>query len=886
MSDLPNSAQENSSTVLIFDKEGTLGEKLSRKLIHKHLVVFISSQINPEFKNENLIKIHLGRKIPKIPDNSYSHIFVFDDGTAGFRNTISPFLQKSQLDKSPLVFVSSVRILDQKFYEKALDSPNRVKLAIVGDVFGKDRIYDEHSVIGRFVDEAKQRGRIKIEGQGLNYSMPVYDDDVVDRLLDLGMGDASEKIFYIFPDHPVSDISLSRMFKKIHPDISIDFTKDGKEREYFLPEGGAFVLDSNYRLVDRIKEIRLSPEDQMRKPVIQKNRPRFYSFKTFWVFSTLLFIVFLPLLSTGFYSFLGVYSLNFAKQNIEKGDLENASRDARRGVSFFKIANKSAGILTSEASLIGLGEKAEGVFSRVETGREVSEAALSLIEAGIRLQKIYSEKSDSVKEEFRDSQRLLKSAVLVFRKIEAEKIQGFEFLREIKKIEPLMEMFVAGEPVSEDLLGFTDEKKYLILFQNNMELRPGGGFIGSYGILRIKNAKVLDFSIHDVYSADGQLKAHVEPPFPIRRYLPSVNWYLRDSNFDIDFPTNARNAAYLLSLETSEKLDGVIAFDVSFIKEILETVGSVEVTDYKETVNSGNFYTLTQKYVERDFFPGSTQKKDFLNSLYKSIQRSFETKKNINYFGLLQKVSEGILGKHLMLTFENVGASKIFSTNGWSGSILDNRRQESGVFNDFLGVSEANLGVNKANFFVSRRVYYSLSIDKDRGVTSEAEIVIDNKSSGASGGDYENYIRFILPEAASLEKVKIDGKETPTKDAITNPSIYEAKNFNPGSELEVESSIQHGKRVIGFITNIPKGKKRTISITYSLPKASFDEGRMDYSLMFYKQPGTEDTPVTVRLNYPDNMRLIETEGGVEKGKVIFSDFAKSDLIFTSSFARN
>ena len=226
MSDLPNSAQEDSSTILIFDKEGTLGEKLSRKLIHKHLVVFISSQINPEFKNENLIKIHLGRKIPKIPDNSYSHIFVFDDGTAGFRNTISPFLQKSQLDKSPLVFVSSVRILDQKFYEKALDSPNRVKLAIVGDVFGKDRIYDEHSVIGKFVDEAKQRGRIKIEGQGLNYSMPVYDEDVVDRLLDLGMGDASSKVFYIFPDHPVSDISLSRMIKKIHPDISIDFTKD------------------------------------------------------------------------------------------------------------------------------------------------------------------------------------------------------------------------------------------------------------------------------------------------------------------------------------------------------------------------------------------------------------------------------------------------------------------------------------------------------------------------------------------------------------------------------------------------------------------------------------------------------------------------------------
>ena len=886
MSQLPTSSQEEGSTILIFDREGFLGESFSRKLIKKHLVVFISDRLSPEFSDENLIKIQTQGKIPKIPDNVYSHIFVFDDGSSSLRNSVPSFLQKSQLDKSFLFFISDVRKLNQKLYDEVLDSPSRVKLAILGDVFGKDRIYNEEFVIGKFIEEANRLGKIKIEGEGLNYSMPVYDEDAIDSILDLGMGEKAGKVFYIFPDAPVSDISLSRMIKKIHPDVAIDFTKEGKERRYFLPEGGTFLLGENYNLSGRIRLIRLDSQERMEKPVIKRQPPRFYSFKTFWIFTIILFIIFLPLLSTGFYSFLGIYSLNFVKQNLEKGNLEKAETSAKRGVSFFKIANRAQEILVTEASFVGLGEAAERISSPIETGGEVSEAALSLIQGAEKLQKIYSGKSQSPREDFKQSQRLLKSAVLVFRKIEAENVSGFEFLREIKKIEPLMEMFVAAEDVAEDLLGFSGERKYLILFQNNMELRPGGGFIGSYGVLQIKNARVLDFEIHDVYSADGQLKLHVEPPFQIRRYLPSLNWYLRDSNFDIDFPTNARSAAYLLNLETGEKIDGVIALDVPFIKKVLEAVGPIEVSDYKEVVNSENFYVLTQKYVEKDFFPGSTQKKDFLNSLYNSLKRNLEERKNTNYLGLAQKVSEAILEKHLMLTFENAGASKIFSTNGWSASLLDIREEKSETLNDFLGISEANLGVNKANFFVTRRVHYELTIDKDRGVKSEAEIVIDNKSSKWPGGNYENYLRFILPLNANLDKVRIDGKEIPTTSAITNPAIYEAKDFNPPEELEVENSIQHGKRVIGFITNIPQGKMRKISITYSLPEITFDEGRLNYNLLFYKQPGTEDTSITVRLNYPDNMRLIETEGGVEKGRVIFSDFAKSDLIFTSSFARN
>ena len=53
MSHLPTSAHEEFSTVLIFDKEGTLGEKLAKRLIYKHLVVFISAFSDSDFKDEN-----------------------------------------------------------------------------------------------------------------------------------------------------------------------------------------------------------------------------------------------------------------------------------------------------------------------------------------------------------------------------------------------------------------------------------------------------------------------------------------------------------------------------------------------------------------------------------------------------------------------------------------------------------------------------------------------------------------------------------------------------------------------------------------------------------------------------------------------------------------
>ena len=181
-----------------------------------------------------------------------------------------------------------------------------------------------------------------------------------------------------------------------------------------------------------------------------------------------------------------------------------------------------------------------------------------------------------------------------------------------QKMDSLVQMVSSTIDFWPDMFGFNGSKTYLVLFQNNMELRPGGGFIGSYAILNLSKGKIGSFKIYDVYDADGQLKGHVEPPYPIRRYLPSIHWYLRDSNFNVDFSKGAVASAVFLNSEMQQAVDGVIGVDLSFVKNLLSVVGPVEVADYNQTVNADNFFQVAKAHAEDNFFPGSTQKKDFL----------------------------------------------------------------------------------------------------------------------------------------------------------------------------------------------------------------------------------------------------------------------------------
>lgn len=419
-----------------------------------------------------------------------------------------------------------------------------------------------------------------------------------------------------------------------------------------------------------------------------------------------------------------------------------------------------------------------------------------------------------------------------------------------------------------------------------MELRPGGGIIGSYGILKFNLGKITEFTIHDVYDADKQLRGHIEPPFAIRRHLLQQHWYMRDSNFDVDFVKSALSSSNFLFVETGQKADGVIAVDLSFVKNILRAIGPVYVGDYRETIDENNFYLRTQFHAANNFFPGSTQKKDFLRALNETIITKI-TKEKVPYLLIAQAISDALSQKHLMFGMSD-NFQNIFTVNGWSSSLWDERKNSEDIVNDFVGINEANLGINKSNYYISRQVSQKVTIEDDGNISEELTINYKNESRVWPGGDYKNYLRIILPKNVSLSGIAINGKDQNIVDAITDPLLYEEKNFKIPQGLEVEKTQGHGKDIFGFFVNIPAGKIVSVKLKYILVGNVFGLNTFSYNLKFFKQPGVNSIPYSFYLAYPNYLNYIKNSDKVsgEKGRVLYSENIVVDKNLIFNFTKN
>jgi len=201
-----------------------------------------------------------------------------------------------------------------------------------------------------------------------------------------------------------------------------------------------------------------------------------------------------------------------------------------------------------------------------------------------------------------------------------------------------------------------------------------------------------------------------------------------------------------------------------------------------------------------------------------------------------------------------------------------------------LAISEANIGVNKVNYFIKRKIEQDAVLD-DLGTIHETVTVSYKNTSKKGqwpGGSYNNYIRFVLPKGALLEKVSIDNVEQQIVPAVTDFRIYEAKSFVPPVGLEVDTTNELGKTVYGMLVVIPEEQLKTLSISYVLPTVSMENPVIFYDLFLFKQPGTENDSYTFSLTYPGSRQIIKkSEGTTGSGQTVrySMDFEKDTKFF-------
>lgn len=400
------------------------------------------------------------------------------------------------------------------------------------------------------------------------------------------------------------------------------------------------------------------------------------------------------------------------------------------------------------------------------------------------------------------------------------------------------------------MAGFSQKQTYLVLLQNSMELRPTGGFIGSIATVTLAEGRVEDLQIQDVYAVDGQLAGHVDPPQPVRELLGQEHWYLRDSNWDPDFSASAARAAWFYEKETGTRVDGVFAVTTPFIVELLKATGPLELTDYSDRVSAENFFGKSLFYAQSSFFPGSTQKKDFLGSLTNALIAKLTLGKGVKPTLVFAAFEQALRAHDVMFFFVHPDLQALLVRYGWAGRVEIS--DECGVptevpcLSDRLAVVEANMSVSKANYFVKRSQIREVIVSEDGSVRETVTLAYRNTASedGEYGvGSYRAYVRFYLPKDSTRFQVKLDEREVPQRDphtkAVTLLPYAEQEETNPSAPVP------------GVAFDVAPGVERRLTFSYERTK-TLDMSRNStvYELTSRKQPGTTDDSSKLIVTYP------------------------------------
>ncbi|NCD00873.1 DUF4012 domain-containing protein [bacterium] len=392
------------------------------------------------------------------------------------------------------------------------------------------------------------------------------------------------------------------------------------------------------------------------------------------------------------------------------------------------------------------------------------------------------------------------------------------------------------------------ENNFLLVFQNNDELRPSGGFIGSFSVLRSVDNKYEIAESSDSYHLDMPVKDTLDtsPPEIISKYLKTEKWFLRDSNW---YPSWDDSATNILNIYDEilkawpkdrdkpfvEDFSGVISITPDVISDILKVTGPIAVDG--KLFTSENFHHELQYIVEISYVNegiSSWDRKDIINDLINKLEDKIKYLSNQDFLKLFYTLSNSLEKKDILFYFKESYPQSIVSNLNWSGEI---RKVEG----DYIYINDANLASLKTDAVIERSFKYSLSdkdIEKDK-LQAKLNLSYENTAEKADWrtSRYQSYTRIYLP--INAENIEVNGFK---------------------SDLLITTDENKNKKVVSGIILVPLGSKKEISLTYTLAKKDFLIDNK-YNLYIQKQTGT-NWMYDVSINITDLNKLSEVNTGM------------------------
>ncbi len=392
----------------------------------------------------------------------------------------------------------------------------------------------------------------------------------------------------------------------------------------------------------------------------------------------------------------------------------------------------------------------------------------------------------------------------------------------------------AEKNLLQTVLGFEKPRTYLILFLNNTEMRPGGGFIGAYALLKMDkgNPSLLKVEGTEILDNTGKKDFESVPPAPITKYLKVSRWYFRDSNWSPDFSSSSEKSAELFlkqgGLGDVENIDAVIGFTPTVIEEVLKIHGPIKING--EEFTAANFTEKLEYEVEYGYKSKGlefAQRKNMLRDLAYSLLSNlrYDVFKNWQkYYDLSQQL---LKEKQVIFYSHNVDEQNILVSKDWAGKMKNN----SG---DYLLWADANLGALKTDAAIVRELSYSITPTNTEKfiATAKMKFIHQGKFDWRTSR-YRDYARVYVPIGSKLIKA--------------NGAMEIEKSTKVGT---IDQGIENGRQWFGAFISVEPGRTAELSFQYYLPEnivVSIKNG--DYDLLTQKELGTNGVKLTLGLDF-------------------------------------
>lgn len=455
----------------------------------------------------------------------------------------------------------------------------------------------------------------------------------------------------------------------------------------------------------------------------------------------------------------------------------------------------------------------------------------------------------------------------------------------VNKLDPLLLSLDTAFPVTDvlqmarlapRLLGAVGNgsQTYLLLIQNEDELRPTGGFLTAVGNLVVEQGDISEMTFASSDRMDDLKKPYPKAPWQLDEYMMAEILLLRDANWFTDFSTTVDWVKFLYAYTYSQTIDGIIALDQHVVIELLKITGPIDVVGVDQPVSAENALDFMRTAKQNTPPPGVASndwdRKQFISWLAEPLLQKLLELDPSSRVQLSRTIMQLLDEKHILLQFNDPEMSSLISKSGWDGALqpLPN--------SDFLMMVDSNIGFNKTSALVKTEIEYNLDLTMPDNPLASVMVSLNNQSRNRQVATQTECIQA----GSDIRDVPLDQRAYIIDDCywsylrIYTPALSQLVNSTPqdipahwhlrGEYIPPRTDLLDenipGVQAYGTLWVIPPSRIMQTMFDYRISPniVTFDARQQSYSyrLLVQKQPGTIAVPLTFRLRLPPDSQII------------------------------